>query len=57
MNASDELYGFERLEKQVGLPSLPIGALGKAILEDVNLFVGKRAQSDDRCLICFGRTK
>lgn len=57
MNASDELYGFERLEKQVGLPSLPIGALGKSILEDVNLFVGKRAQSDDRCLICFGRTK
>lgn len=57
MNATDELYGFERLEKQVGAPSLPIGVLGKSILEDVNLFVGKRAQSDDRCLICFGRTK
>ncbi|MGC3966643.1 MAG: PP2C family protein-serine/threonine phosphatase [Pirellulales bacterium] len=57
MNAANELYGFERLEKLVAEERRPISTYGKAILDDVNNFVGKRAQSDDRCLICFGRTK
>ncbi|MBN8627412.1 MAG: SpoIIE family protein phosphatase [Planctomycetes bacterium] len=57
MNAANELYGFERLEKLVIQDLRPISAYGKSILDDVNNFVGKRAQSDDRCLICFGRTK
>jgi len=55
MNADNALYGFERLETQLKKGSKGCPALGKAILEDVNTFVGKRAQSDDRCLICFGR--
>jgi phosphoserine phosphatase RsbU/P len=29
--------------------------LGDQILQDVKRFVGKRAQSDDMCLLCFGR--
>ena len=57
MNAANELYGFDRLEAQFAKGDGRAAALGKAILEDVNAFVGKRAQSDDRCLICFGRTK
>ncbi|MCE9604028.1 MAG: SpoIIE family protein phosphatase [Planctomycetia bacterium] len=55
MNSDNLLYGFERLEVQLNKAGRGSAVLGKAILEDVNLFVGKRAQSDDRCLICFGR--
>jgi phosphoserine phosphatase RsbU/P len=55
MNANNDLYGLERLQKQVGEPAEQVEQLGEQILRDVKLFAGKRAQSDDMCLICFGR--
>jgi serine phosphatase RsbU (regulator of sigma subunit) len=57
MNPTDQLYGCERLEAQIRAKFADPTALGKAILDDVRKFVGPRASSDDRCLICFGRAK
>lgn len=57
MNGTNQLYGFERLQKQIGGAKGSAGAVGKAILDDVNRFVGTRSQSDDRCLVCFGRSR
>ena len=57
MNANGDLYGLERLRKQVGLPGINVSHLGKRILEDVRQFVGGRQQSDDMCLTCFGRNQ
>jgi len=57
MNNERELYGIERLKTQI---SSPIGSLvdfGKHILEDVNKFVDGYDQSDDMCLVCFGRVE
>jgi serine phosphatase RsbU (regulator of sigma subunit) len=57
MDGQNRLYGFERLEKQIVASKGNAGAMGKTILDDVNRFVGNRAQSDDRCLVCVGRVK
>lgn len=56
MNAHNDLYGLERLEKQLRAGAKGVSALGQTVLEDVKQFVGKRAQSDDMCLIVFGRS-
>ncbi|MGL4514539.1 MAG: SpoIIE family protein phosphatase [Lacipirellulaceae bacterium] len=55
MNAQRELYGIERLAKQVGLPAAGVAQLGKNVLDDVHKFVAGFDQSDDMCLACFGR--
>jgi phosphoserine phosphatase RsbU/P len=55
MNPENQLYGLERLTKQVGSPAADVAALGRQILDDVKRFVGGRPQSDDMCLLCFGR--
>jgi serine phosphatase RsbU (regulator of sigma subunit) len=57
MDGQNRLYGHERLEKQIVASKDGAGSTGKVILDDVNRFVGTRAQSDDRCLICVGRAK
>jgi sigma-B regulation protein RsbU (phosphoserine phosphatase) len=55
--ADDEgnLYGVERLRAKVlkatGLPRV----LGQSIVDDVHQFVGQGDQSDDMCLVTFGR--
>jgi serine phosphatase RsbU (regulator of sigma subunit) len=57
MNNERELYGIERLKTQI---SSPIGSLvdfGQHILEDVHKFVDGYDQSDDMCLVCFGRVE
>jgi phosphoserine phosphatase RsbU/P len=57
MNAEDALYGLERLLAQLrGEADCP-GRLGRRVLNDVKRFIGVRSQSDDVCLICFGRGK
>ena len=54
MNDDDELYGLERLRSQLGSPAR--GSTARAAdLDDVKHFVGLRPQSDDMCLVCFGR--
>jgi sigma-B regulation protein RsbU (phosphoserine phosphatase) len=55
MNADNALYGLDRVEALLKKPGKGCAMLGKGILDDVNVFVGKSAQSDDKCLICFGR--
>lgn len=54
-NGLAELYGVERLHKQVALPAAGVKELGEHILADVQSFVGNYKQSDDMCLLCFGR--
>jgi serine phosphatase RsbU (regulator of sigma subunit) len=55
MNAKDELYGLDRLHKQMGIATNGVAAQGRSILHNVKEFVGDRSQSDDMCLVCFGR--
>lgn len=55
MNADRELYGLERLAQQVGCPEVGVRDLGRQVLDDVSRFVNGFAQSDDMCLVCFGR--
>jgi serine phosphatase RsbU (regulator of sigma subunit)/pSer/pThr/pTyr-binding forkhead associated (FHA) protein len=57
MNMANETYGLPRtdtcLERRFkgGIPEI-----GQTLLDDVRQFVGTRAQSDDICLICYGRS-
>jgi len=55
MNSNGDLYGNERLLPQLEPAAESVTALGKRILADVRRFVGNRAQSDDLCMVCFGR--
>lgn len=57
MNDKGALYGRPRLWAQLDSPIPNVRTLGLRILEDVKRFVGSRAQSDDMCLTCFGRTE
>lgn len=56
MNEKNDLYGRERLHSQLGPPAAGVRVLGQRILTDVRQFVGGRAQADDMCLTCLGRT-
>jgi serine phosphatase RsbU (regulator of sigma subunit) len=55
MNASGELYGLERLRTQMATHSAGPSGVGRQILDDVRRFVGGQPQSDDMCLVSFGR--
>lgn len=55
MNNAGELYGLDRLRGQLQVTVKGVSALGDALLDDVTDFVGNRPQSDDMCLLCFGR--
>ncbi len=55
MNGERELYGLERLKNQLSSPVLNVRDFGQHILEDVHQFVNGYDQSDDMCLVCFGR--
>jgi serine phosphatase RsbU (regulator of sigma subunit) len=56
MNDAGAMYGNPRLQTQLGLEAEGVTVLGERLLDDVRRFVGNRAQSDDMCLTCFGRT-
>lgn len=55
MDVQNELYGMERLQRQLQTKFPTTAELGAHVLADVKKFVGERAQSDDICLVCFGR--
>jgi serine phosphatase RsbU (regulator of sigma subunit) len=55
MNAAGELYGLERLQQHLTVPDVGVAKLGPLLLEDVKSFVDGHNQSDDMCLVCFGR--
>ncbi len=57
MNGEGELYGLERLKTQLSSPAVGVVDFGQHILEDVNKFVDGHDQSDDMCLVCFGRVE
>lgn len=55
LNPANDLYTLERLQQQLGLPVDGAAALGRRILDDVKRHAAGRAQSDDMCLVVFGR--
>ncbi len=55
MNMDNDLYGLARLEEQLRREADGVRQIGELILGDVKQFVGSRSQSDDMCLLCFGR--
>lgn len=55
MNGERELYGLERLKAQISSQAVNVADFGGHILEDVRQFVNGVDQSDDMCLVCFGR--
>jgi serine phosphatase RsbU (regulator of sigma subunit)/pSer/pThr/pTyr-binding forkhead associated (FHA) protein len=57
MNGDRDLYGLERLKRQVGTPAVSVADFGQLILDDVRRFVDGFDQSDDMCLVCFGRVE
>jgi phosphoserine phosphatase RsbU/P len=57
MNGERELYGLDRLKQQIATPSVDVADFGQHILEDVSRFVDGFDQSDDMCLVCFGRVQ
>ncbi|MBN1588083.1 MAG: SpoIIE family protein phosphatase [Pirellulales bacterium] len=56
MDRQNRLYGRKRLFRQIeSTSSGDVVAMGQRILGDVKQFVGAHAQSDDMCIVCFGR--
>ena len=55
MNAQDELYGLARLSDRLRTADCEPACLGKLVLDDVRKFAGGHPQSDDMCVVCFGR--
>jgi serine phosphatase RsbU (regulator of sigma subunit) len=55
MNAKRELFGIPRLVELCSDKSINADSLGPCILDKVHTFVGDYPQSDDMCLVCFGR--
>ncbi len=57
MNNDRELYGIDRLKQQLGAPAISMVDFGQHILDDVHKFVDGFDQSDDMCLVCFGKVE
>jgi serine phosphatase RsbU (regulator of sigma subunit) len=55
LNPENDLYTLERLQTEVGLEAENAAVLGRIILDDVKRHAAGRAQSDDMCLVVFGR--
>jgi phosphoserine phosphatase RsbU/P len=55
LNPANELYTLERLQQKVGMAADNVTTLGRAVLDDVKRHAAGRAQSDDMCLVVFGR--
>lgn len=55
MNSDRDLYSIEKLIEVTGDKSVDPHELGEHVLADVRAFAGDFPQSDDMCLVCFGR--
>lgn len=55
MNSKRELFGIDRITALCADRTTKPRDLGKCILESVRKFAGDYPQSDDMCLVCFGR--
>lgn len=56
MNAKETFYGTQAIQQVVAGNHPTPADLGKALLQDVRQFMGQQQQTDDICLLCFGRT-
>jgi serine phosphatase RsbU (regulator of sigma subunit) len=54
-NRSKEQYSIERIRDKILAASDGPQALGKRLVDDVMHFLSGDPQSDDMCLVCFGR--
>ena len=57
LNPANELYTLDRLQKQLTTGPESAATMGRAILDDVKQHAAGRSQSDDMCLVVFGRNK
>ncbi|HEY1064478.1 MAG TPA: SpoIIE family protein phosphatase [Pirellulales bacterium] len=58
MNANRDLYGIERLKSVLsGKQGKTVGDFGTNVLADVQKFTGDVEQSDDMCIVSFGRSR
>lgn len=55
MNSNRELFGLKRLAEAIGDVNTSSHDLGAHVLQIVKQFAGDYPQSDDMCLVCFGR--
>ncbi len=55
MNSNRDLYGIEKMVEVIGNKEVGPYELGQHLLDDVRRFAGDFPQSDDMCLVCFGR--
>jgi serine phosphatase RsbU (regulator of sigma subunit) len=56
IDVNGAFFTIDRLRGHVRKVAGPISQLGQTIIDDVHRFLGKAAQNDDMCLVCFGRT-
>jgi serine phosphatase RsbU (regulator of sigma subunit) len=56
LSPSDEAYGNERVRSLLATAPDDAVYVGRALVADVRRFAGGRRQSDDICVIAFGRT-
>ncbi|NLX97365.1 MAG: SpoIIE family protein phosphatase [Rhodopirellula sp.] len=56
MNPAGEFYGNERLFAQMAKPCDGVKQLGQNLIDSVRRHIGNRAQTDDICVTCFGRS-
>jgi sigma-B regulation protein RsbU (phosphoserine phosphatase) len=55
VQAGGEMYGVDRLQRQLARAPGAVREAGEHILKDVRQFRGDQAQSDDMCLLGWGR--
>jgi serine phosphatase RsbU (regulator of sigma subunit) len=56
VDAADELFGLDRVRRQVAQGAKSPEILGRRLIDDVNAFMGSNPPLDDMCLVCLGRT-
>ncbi len=54
-SASGEYFTIDRIRRCVEAASGPPSVIGNAVIQDVHNFIGDGLQSDDMCLVTFGR--
>ncbi|MHB8970643.1 MAG: SpoIIE family protein phosphatase [Pirellulaceae bacterium] len=55
VNEADDFYTIERIRKQIQAVNGDPSVLGESVIKDVCDFIGEGKQSDDMCLVTFGR--
>lgn len=55
VNPAGQVYGFDRIKEIVAKRGTNPGHVSRALIADVRTFMAGQLQSDDICLLCFGR--